>query len=242
LTVEQGHHLEHLGRGAQFKDWEQVGQVVTQDVPGDRDRIFAATHALNCVLGGTLWRHDLNFQAVSVVVGQVGFDLLDDLRVVSALSVEPENCWGLSRTGTGHCEFDPVTDWNVFGLGRTPDVTGFDLVAHQHVTGRVDHLDGAVSFEDEGFVVRAVFFSFLRHQANVWHGTHGCWVVGAVCAAVFDDGLEDPSVGGVWDDGQGVLSFVVLIPHLAARTDHGWHGRINNDVGWDVQVGDPAVR
>src|SRR5699024_4419654 len=87
----------------------------------------------------------------------------------------------------------------------------------------------------------AVFFGLLRHESNVWHSAHGSWVECAVYAAVFDDYLENTGVGGVWHNRQRVLSFVILIPHLAAGANHGWHGRVNDHVGWDMEVGDAAV-
>src|SRR5699024_763284 len=94
----------------------------------------------------------------------------------------------------------------------------------------------------EGLIVGAVFFSLLSQQPNVWHRSHGGWVECTVGAAVFNDNLEDTGVRGVWNNSQGVLGFVILIPHLTAGANHGWHGGINDDVGWDVQVGDAAVR
>ena len=36
------------------------------------------------------------------------------------------------------------------------------------------------------------------------------------------------------------LSFGV--PHLARRSDHGWHGGVDDDVTWDVKVRDSLVR
>jgi hypothetical protein len=40
--VHQRHDREHAGAGAQLEDREEVGQVVAQDVAGDRDRVLAA--------------------------------------------------------------------------------------------------------------------------------------------------------------------------------------------------------
>ena len=41
-AVHQRHDREHLRARAELEDREQVGQVVAQDVAGDRDRVLAA--------------------------------------------------------------------------------------------------------------------------------------------------------------------------------------------------------
>ena len=48
----QGHDRQHLGAGAKFHDREQVGQVITQDVAGDRDRVQATNDTLQRVTHG----------------------------------------------------------------------------------------------------------------------------------------------------------------------------------------------
>src|SRR5699024_2702211 len=96
------------------------------------------------VLGGTFWSHDLDFQAIGVVVGQVSFYFFNQLRIVCTLGIQPEDRRSLRCTGAGNGQFDPVADRNIFGLDCAPDVTGFNLVAHQHVACRVDDFHGAV--------------------------------------------------------------------------------------------------
>src|SRR5699024_562501 len=230
-----------LGRSAQFQNWEQVGQVVTQYVTGHRNGVFATAHALNRVLGCTFRGHNLDFQAIGVVLWQVCFDLFNNLGIVSALGVQPENGRSLRCPGTGNGQFDPVANRNILGLGGAPDITGFHLVAHQHVASLINDVDGAVFIDDERLIVRPVFFGLLGHQTNVWYGSHGGRVIGTVCAAVLDHGLENTGIRRVRNHGQGVLGFVVLIPHFAAGTNHGRHGSIHDHIRWDVQVGDTTV-
>ena len=88
----------------------------------------------------------------------------------------------------------------------------------------------------------AVLFGLLRHETDVGHGAHGPRVEGALGLAVLDDGLVDAGVGGVGDDGQGVLGLVILVPHLAADADHRGHGGVDDDVGGYVEVRDALVR
>ena len=44
-AVQQRHDRQHLGAGAELEDREQVGQVVTQHVAGDGDRVLAGLDA-----------------------------------------------------------------------------------------------------------------------------------------------------------------------------------------------------
>src|SRR5699024_2499913 len=93
----------------------------------------------------------------------------------------------------------------------------------------------------EGLVAGAVLLSLLSHQTNVRGGTHGGWVVSAVFAAVFNNCLVNTSVRGVRDDSEGVLLFIVLVPHVAGGTDHRWHRSVDDDIGRNVQVGNTLV-
>ena len=50
-AVHQRDDGEHLRRGAQLKNREEVGQVVTQDVTGNRDGVLACLGTLKRELG-----------------------------------------------------------------------------------------------------------------------------------------------------------------------------------------------
>ena len=54
-------------------------------------------------------------------------------------------------------------------------------------------------------------------------------------------GLIHACVRAVWNDGHGVLGLALCIPHLAALTNHGWHGSVDDHVRRDMQVGDAFV-
>ena len=87
----------------------------------------------------------------------------------------------------------------------------------------------------------AVFLGGLGHEADVGDGAHGLRIERAVLAAEVDDGLIDAGVGGIRDDGEGVLEFPGGIPHLPGGADHGGHRGIDDHVGRDVKVGDALV-
>src|SRR5699024_2922429 len=74
-AVDQRHHREHFGAGAQFQDGEQVGEVVAQHVPGHRDGVLAAPDAFQGVLRGLHRGHDLDLQAVGVVIARYSLTL-----------------------------------------------------------------------------------------------------------------------------------------------------------------------
>ena len=98
-----------------------------------------------------------------------------------------------------------------------------------------------VSAGDECLVVRAVLFRFLRHEPDVGHAAHGRRIQGAVLLAVLDDGLVDGGVAAVGNHGLGVVQLAVRPPHLAAFAHDDRHGRVDDDVVRDVQVGDALV-
>ena len=87
----------------------------------------------------------------------------------------------------------------------------------------------------------AVFLGGLRHEADVGDGAHGAGIEGAVLFAEVDRGLVNACVAAVGYDGEGVLLFAGLVPHLAGGADHGGHGGVHNDVGGDVEIGDTLV-
>ena len=87
----------------------------------------------------------------------------------------------------------------------------------------------------------AVLLGLAGHETHIGHRAHGGRVQSPVGAAVIDDGLVDPGVGGVRDDGERVRGLAVRPPQVAAGPDHGGHGGVDDDVTGHVQVRDAAV-
>ena len=77
-------------------------------------------------LRGGRRRQDLDLETRGVVVGQIGFHLGDDLGVVRAVFIEPEDGGSERGAGAADGEFDPVLDRGVLRLAGAPDVAGFD--------------------------------------------------------------------------------------------------------------------
>ena len=240
-TVEQGDDREHLGAGAQFQDGEEVGEVVAQDVAGYGDGVLAGPAAGDGGLHGIERGQDADVKAGGVVFGQVLFYLFEQLGVVGAVGVKPENGGLAGETGAGHAEFHPVLDGDVLGLAHPEDVVFFDALLHERVAGGVHHADGSVAGGFKGLVVGAVLLGGLGHEADVGDAAQGGRVEGAVLLAVFDDSLVDGGVGAVGDQGNGVVEFVVGTPGAPAVADDHGHGGVNDGVAGNVEVGDAPV-
>ena len=240
-AVHEWHDGEHFRTCPQFEDGEKVGQVVAQDVAGNGDGVLPVFQAFQRVAAGVNGREDADVEALGVVFFEVGFDFFEQFAVVGALCVQPENGGRLRQTRAVHGELHPVFDRCVFGLAGTPDVASVHVVRGEYVAFVVNDLHCACGGDFKGFVVRAVFFGFLRHEADVGHGAHGRGVECAVFAAKIDDGLIDAGVAAVGDDGFAVLQFAVFVPHLPGASDHRGHGGIDDDVARHVQVGDAFV-
>ena len=170
--------------------------------------------------------------------GEVLVDLRDQVGVVRAGLVEPEDGGVAGRAGTGHGELDPVADRLVLGLAGPPDVARGHLVLEQDVVVLVEHPDGAGVGDLERLVVAAVLLRRASHQAHVGDRAHRGRVVGAVLAAVVDDDLVDAGIAAVGDDGEGVGLLTARVPHVARGPDHRGHARVHDHVARHVQVGD----
>src|SRR5690606_28358868 len=127
-----------------------------------------------------------------------------------------------------------------FSRDWSSDVCSSDL--HQYGAIGEDYAHGAVSSHFEGLVVRAIFLGLLRHQAYVRHAAHGGWVEGAVGFAEVDHFLVDAGVSALRHYRLGVLELAVLAPHLPGAANHRRHRSIDDNVAWDVQVGDALDR
>ena len=130
-AVDQRDDRQHLGGRAELEDREEVGEVVAQHVAGHRDGVLALADPLQGERDRLDRRQDPQVQAVGVVVGEVGPHLRDQVGVVGAVGVQPEDRGRGARPGPGDGELDPVADRDVLGLAHPPDVAGgHDLLEH----------------------------------------------------------------------------------------------------------------
>src|SRR5437660_5707890 len=75
-AVQQGDDREHFGAGPDFKNWEQVGEVVSQHVPRHGNRIFPLFHPFQREPHRLRRRHDPDVEALRIVIRQIAIDLL----------------------------------------------------------------------------------------------------------------------------------------------------------------------
>mmetsp|Transcript_26250 Transcript_26250/g.66180 ORF Transcript_26250/g.66180 Transcript_26250/m.66180 type:complete len:416 (+) Transcript_26250:1613-2860(+) len=240
---EQGHDRKHLRRSAELENRKQIGEVVAEDVAGDRDHVFSFPRNFKGFLHGQCWRHDPQVQALRVVELQVFLNLRDHVGVVRAVLVQPEDGGRARSFCSVHRELHPVLDRLVLRLAHAPDVALVHVVLeHGFLRGFQNHLHLARVGNLERLVVGPVLFSLGSHQPDVGGGAHLRHVQFAVCFAVVDDCLVDPCVRAVRNDEFGVHQLVVLVPHPSAVPHGGRHARVHDHVGRHVQVRDALVR
>ncbi len=177
------------------------------------------------------------------MIFQVSLNFLDQFVFVWTVRVKPEDCRHARVTCTSYCKFHPVTDWSIFHLTHTPDVAFFHILRHQHFACfKVGDVRNTCFRNFECLVVWTVFFSFLRHQTNVWHGTHSAWVEVTVPLTEIDHFLVDTCECRFRHDGFSIILFTISTPHFTTSTDHCRHRRIYDDVVRWMEVGDAFSR
>ena len=240
-AVHQWHDREHLGTGTDFENREEVGEVITQDVAGDGDGVVAATDSLEaesaCIGGG----EDSKVEAFGVVVGEVRLNLPDQVRIVSTVCIEPEDCRRPTIPGAADCQLHPVPDRRVFGLAHPPDVPGLDLVGDEDVTVGPHNPHGTRGRDLKRLVVRSVLLGLLRHQADVRDASHRRRVKRPVGDAVVDHRLVHAGVGAVGDDRLGIFEFARGVPHFAGVANQHGHRGVNDHIAGDVKIGNAAI-
>ena len=90
-AVEERYDREHPCARAQLKDGEQVGEVVTQDVTSDRDRVLTPADSFQRKRHRIHRFHDAEVETGGLVFTQVEVDPADDLGIVSSVLVQPEH-------------------------------------------------------------------------------------------------------------------------------------------------------
>ncbi len=88
---QQWHDGKHFCACSQFKDGEEVGQIITQDVACHGDDIVARFDLFAGEAHGGFGGHRSDVQPCGVVIGQVLIDFGDDIGIVGAVGIEPED-------------------------------------------------------------------------------------------------------------------------------------------------------
>ena len=127
-AVQQGDDREHFCAGPDFKNWEQVREVVPQDIPRHRNRIVSLFNPFQREPRRLRRRHDPDVETFRVVIRQVAIDLLDQLRVVCPVLVQPEDRGDSGGSCPIDGELDPILNRRVLDLAHPPDIPVFHLV------------------------------------------------------------------------------------------------------------------
>src|SRR5690554_2725066 len=103
-----------------------------------------------------------------------------------------------------------------------------------YLTRIINDANRTICWDFKGFIVRAVFFCFLRHQTDVRYATHGARIKCTVLLTESDSFLIDTGIATVWNNRFSILLLTFTVPHLPRSTNHRWHGGIDNDIAWYV--------
>ncbi len=74
---------------------------------------------------------------------QILFDLCDQLGVVGAVGIKPEDNGAAGNTSAFYREFYPILYRRVFHSAHAPNITALDIMGVHHVAGLIDDLDAS---------------------------------------------------------------------------------------------------
>merc|ERR550517_1966063 len=222
-TSQQGNDGQHLGGGAELKDGEEIGEVVSQNISSHRDCVKTGTGPGARCSASISRGHELDVQSGGVVLLQVGLGQADQVGVVGTGGVEPENGLGILGASSVHAQLDPVLDGGVLGLAHPVDVAGVDSVAEDGGASGISDDHGALGSNLKGLVVASILLSLLSHKANIGDMSSGCPVKLSMLLAILDDRVVHGRIGSVRDDTLHLLQLVSLVPHLTTITDYIGH-------------------
>ena len=187
-AFHQRHDRQHLRARAELEDREQVGQVVAQHVPGDRDRVLAAAGALERESRRLRRRRGSRSGRSSVSSSSSAGRTLRSTSASCARVSSSQNTAGvpvsLARdNGEPHPILDRARPWSGTCARcrrrrpRAPSASAPASSTTRTVPGAGDL---------ERLVVRPVLLGGLCHQPDVGRAAHRRRVERAVLAAVVD--------------------------------------------------------
>src|SRR6478735_607128 len=107
-AVHERNDRKHFGAGADFENREEVREVVAKHVARDGDGVLAGLEALEGEFAGFRRSEHADVQTLGVMLREVNLHLRENLRVVGALLIEPENGRGIRETRTVDRELYPI--------------------------------------------------------------------------------------------------------------------------------------
>merc|ERR1719186_757704 len=238
-SSQQRDNGQHLSRSSQFNDWEQVCQVISQDISCHRNSVKTSSGSLARLLHCSNWSFEDNVKPSSVMVLQVFCSKIYQVPVMGPGRVQPEDGHGPSSLSPRHCKFDPVLDRSILGLAHSPDISLLHRVRKYLLPRATDYNHSASTRHLKCLVMTAVLLSFLGHEPHIAGMSHSGPVKLTIFITILQTGLVHGGVAPVWDDTLDLLQLVIFVPHCPTISDNTGHRSINNDVTRNMQVGNP---
>merc|ERR1719397_1019465 len=127
-TGQQRDDGEHLRGSSELEDGEQVSEVVPEHVTGAGDGVEPLPGAGAGYGAGLGWGDELNVQSGGVVCSHVLVHQPDQVSIVSAGGVKPEDRLSAGGLGSAHGQLHPILDRKVLGLAHSPNIALVDSV------------------------------------------------------------------------------------------------------------------
>mmetsp|Transcript_23324 Transcript_23324/g.34548 ORF Transcript_23324/g.34548 Transcript_23324/m.34548 type:complete len:251 (+) Transcript_23324:801-1553(+) len=156
--------------------------------------------------------------------------------------IEPKYGSSSRITSSRYCKFHPISDGFVFCLAHAPDIALVDCVLKVNLSRMfVLYHDNSLGSNFKRLVVRSVFLCLARHKPNVCNISHSCNIELSMSLGIIDHLLVYGSIASIRDQTLCVFELVILVPHLTTVTDNDRHGSINDNIRWNVQIGNALV-
>ena len=126
-TLHKFHNGQHFCRRGQLQDWKQVSQIITQNVASYWNCIFAFSNRFKRSPRCLTWCH--NLELICHTFGsQHWLHIGDQLCIVSATSIKPENRTKACHLLTLNGQIYPVFDRGLTCGCRAPNITCLNRV------------------------------------------------------------------------------------------------------------------
>ena len=139
------------------------------------------------------------------MIGQICLDLGNQLSVVGAIGIKPEDHGTARNASTFYREFYPILNRCVFDSAHTPNVAGLDIVTVHNSTGLVDDFDAPGIWDFKGRVMRTVLFGLLCHQTDIGRRPNAGRIQRAVSFAVGNHFLINRGVAPIRNHGLRIV-------------------------------------
>ena len=211
-ALQQRHHRKHLRAGTQLQDREQVGQVIPQHIPRYGDGVLPGPAPGGGEPHRLHRRHYANIQPGSVVARQIFVHLLEQLRIVRPVGIQPENRSSAGQPRPIDAQPHPVLYRRVLRLAHPKNVPFRNALLHQRGARPVHHPYAPAARRLKSLVVGTVLLGGLRHQPHIRHTADSGGVEGPILLAVLNHRLVNGRVRTIRDQRNGVVQLVVRPP------------------------------